>query len=176
MGIQTSNPGAGVPGVESGTIAKTWQSHCEAFNVVLLVPESTDEKKWDPRDFSFVVSAVDTLAQQVNFDRARVVIGGSKTGGAAASAMAFNQRDLFRGLVMIDSGLSRHAGNPKTSPVEPMMVLAGANGKRNEKQAESIAKLELAHFPLEVEQKAAGTKIESWVEDVLAWVNSVNRI
>ena len=184
--VPDSTPGTPAPGLlvwmptpgklNKDAIVKTWQSHCEAFNVVLLVPESTDEKKWDPRDFSFVVSAVDTLAQQVNFDRARVVIGGSKTGGAAASAMAFNQRDLFRGLVMIDSGLSRHAGNPKTSPVEPMMVLAGANGKRNEKQAESIAKLELAHFPLEVEQKAAGTKIESWVEDVLAWVNSVNRI
>ena len=157
-------------------IEKTWRKQCEQFNVVLLVPESTDENKWDPRDFPFIASAIDTLAQQVRFDRSRTVIGGWKLGGTAASAIAFNQRDLFRGLVLIDSGLSRHAGTPTTSPVEPMMILAGSNGKTGEKQTASLDALKKAHFPTQIEQKAVGSSIDDWVKDILAWVNATNRL
>ncbi|MFK7769270.1 MAG: trypsin-like peptidase domain-containing protein [Mariniblastus sp.] len=157
-------------------IEETWRSQCELFNVALLVPESTDEKKWHPRDFAFIASAIDTLAQKVNFDSSKVVIGGHKTGAAAASGIAFQKRDLFRGLVMIDSGLSRLAGTPTTSPTEPMMVLIGTNGKQDEKAASDAQSLERAHFPIQVEQKAVGTKLTSWVKDILAWVNATDRL
>jgi len=157
------------------TIDNTWREHCQSHNVVVLVPLSVDEQKWLPGESEFIVSAVDTLARRVKFDPKRVVVGGVKTGGAMASLVAFGQRDLFKGLVVVDSGLSQRARGILTSPVEPLMVLLGSNGPQSEQQKSSAEVLKRSHFPLAVEEKPIGTTIEHWVDDVLKWVRAVDR-
>ncbi len=156
-------------------LEKTWLEHCQKQNVVLLVPESTDAKRWSPDEIEFVVSAVDKLAKQLRFDPHRVVVGGMKTGGSMASLIAAGHRDLFRGLVLIDSGLSQRVGRFETSPVEPLMILLEANDLSIEPIKASIEILKRAHIPFHAQQYTGGN-VADWINDVLNWVNNVDRL
>ena len=157
-------------------IEQDWLDHCRQHNVVLLVPESTAEDRWSPGEIDFVTDAVDNLAKQVVFDRNRVAIGGTKTGGSMASLIAFSHRELFRGLVLINSGLSKRVSRIETSPVEPLLVLIGTDDQAEKAVTTSSDKLQNAHIPFHVEQRNDGADVVAWIVDILKWVNAVDRL
>lgn len=161
--------------LEKETIEKMWREHCRTHNVAVLVPQSANEKSWTAGEVEYIVNAVDTLAKHAKFDSSRVVVGGTKTGGAMASLVAFSQRDLFQGLVVVDSSLSRRARGIATSPVEPLLVLFGSSGPMSESQKSSVVKLKNAYFPLSIEEKAKDVPFANWVDDLFKWTRSVNR-
>ena len=158
------------------TIKATWLEATSAANVIVLIPESTDANRWTPGEMDIIVNSVDTMAKKLNFDRTRVAVGGFKSGGTMAGLLAFSQRDLFRGLILIDSNLSQRTQNVMTSPVEPMMILFGTSSSPDKKQLATIERLTKARFPLHSELKPNQSGISSWCDDILRWASSVNRM
>lgn len=153
-------------------LEKAWLEHCQQHNVAILLPESSDEKRWSPDDADFIVNAMENLAKQSHFDSSQVTVGGIKTGGTMASLVAFGRRDLFKGLVLLDSKSSTRIARPETSPVEPLLILFGAD-KVEPLIEDDIQRFTELNFPVHFEQKKGG--IAEWMKIVLPWVKTVNR-
>lgn len=167
--VWISSPGK----LEKESLEKTWLRHCQKHNVAILFPESTDEKTWSPDDASFIVSAIENLNKQSRFDSARVTIGGLKSGGTMASLIAFGRRDLFQGLAMIDAKPSTRISRMETSPVEPLLVFVGTSEVDQLLQS-SIDELQEAHFPVHLEEQKG--KLSFWIQTLLPWVKTVDRL
>ena len=81
-----------------------WKPHCDANDLVLLVPGSADGVKWDPsKDLPFIRKAIDSLRSAYNTDAARIVAAGQQTGGSLAYLLAWGNRDLIRGVAAIEA-------------------------------------------------------------------------
>ena len=153
-------------------LEKAWLGHCQQHNVALLLPESSDEKRWSPDDADFIVKAIENLAKQSPFDSSQVTIGGAKTSGTMASLVAFGRRDLFQGLVMLDSKSSTRIARPETSPVEPLLILFGTD-EADQSLKDDIKRFTDLNFPVHLEQREGG--FGDWMKVVLPWVKTVNR-
>ena len=123
----------------------------------------------------FVVGAIDKLAKQTSFDRNRVVIGGINSGGSMASLIAFNQRNLFKGIVLINAMISSRVRQLGTSPVEPLLIWIGTNTS-NDDAKQTSKQLRDANFPVHLEFDATRQNLDQWIDDVLSWAKTVHRI
>lgn len=157
-------------------LQQDWMEHCQKHNVVLLVVESTAANRWSPNDVDLIVGAVDNLAKQVNFDRQRIVVGGTKAGGAMASILVSSRRELFRGLVVINGNLSRRINRLESSPVNPLLVLIGTNDSNLESIAPITASLNAGRIPFHVRQRIGEDEINDWIELMFVWTNAVDRL
>jgi len=159
--------------LDSKAIQDTWLAHCQRHNVAILIPESTNPKRWSRDDAHFIETAIENLARQSAFDPTRVVVGGRETGGTMASLIAFGRRDLFQGLVLIDAKPSTRITRLETSPVEPLMVFFGA-GSVDFLLEKSIKGFEEANFPVHLEEQSVDMPV--WIQTLLPWVETVNRL
>ena len=157
-------------------IEKTWLDKCRENNVVLLVPQSTDAKKWSPGDHEFVINSINTLKKRIRFDQSRIVVAGTETGGAMASIVAFSQRNVFQGLALIDANISQRIQSLETSPVQPLLIFMGTQQAVNEKQKDTIERLKQANFPVHVKALTGRSSIDDWVDDLLQWTVVVDRL
>lgn len=156
-------------------IEKVWLDRCKNHYSIVLIPESTDPKRWQPDDVAFVSSAIENLNKQFVFERSKVVVAGHKTGGTMASLIAFQNRSLFKGLAMIDAAASTRIARFSTSPVEPLLILIGSGGGEIEGAiAETVEALGRAKIPFVLEKKKP--VLESWIGDVLTWAWTIDRL
>ena len=162
--------------IDEEAIKKTWLEHCRDNNVAVLVPQSTDDKKWSPDDVDFVVSAIKTFEKRFPFNRKQIVVAGRDSGGAMASLVAFGQRTMFKGLALIDASLSQRIRTVATSPVQPLLIFLGTENGLDEKQQASIKRLQQAKFPVHVEESTGRGDTKLWVADLLKWAKTVNRL
>ena len=156
-------------------IEKVWPKRCKKHCSIVLIPESSDEKRWQADDAAFVRSATENLAKQFGFQTSKVVVAGSKTGGTMASLIAFASRNQYKGLAMIDAAASTRIARFSTSPVDPLLVLLGSqNGEANEAVQETAKALEKAEFPVHLDERKQS--LDKWISDVLDWAWTVDRI
>jgi hypothetical protein len=157
-------------------LKKAWLDQCQKNNVILLAPQSTDDKKWSPDEVDFVISAINTLEKKTSFNRDQIVVSGRDAGGAMASLIAFGQRSMFKGLAMIDANLSKRIQTVSTSPVQPLLVYLGTSQELNEKQKESVDLLQRARFPVHIESKTGRASEQQWADELLKWTQTVDRL
>jgi poly(3-hydroxybutyrate) depolymerase len=141
-----------------------------------LIPQSSDDKEWSPDDLDFVISAVNTLENRISFNRNQIVVAGRNSGGTMASLIAFAQRSMFKGLVLIDANLSQKIQTVTTSPVQPLLIYFGTENELDEKQQASIDRLGASKFPIHVEESTGRGGELQWAADLLKWTQTVDRL
>ena len=184
--IPESNPNSTSPGLlvwipqpgklNKEAIKKNWLEHSRENNVVVLIPQSSDDKEWSPDDLDFVISAVNTLENRISFNRNQIVVAGRNSGGTMASLIAFAQRSMFKGLVLIDANLSQKIQTVTTSPVQPLLIYFGTENELDEKQQASIDRLRTSKFPIHVEESTGRGGELQWAADLLKWTQTVDRL
>lgn len=153
--------------VEEAEALERWGDHCLKSNTIVLIPQSSDKQRWDSQEVDFVNRAVATLAKKNKFEKSRVVIGGTKSGATFASLVALTPGTQFRGLILDRGPVSSKIGEPKTSPVSPLMVLV-AGEDQMQSMTSSLKKLRNSKFAIQSEPTIS--KVE-----MFRWLNLVDR-
>ncbi len=155
-----------------------WQPHCDAGELIFLAPKSADPKRWTPAELTLVRKLLDEIGSTYTIDPARVVVVGREGGGTLASLAAFRNRELVRGLALIDAPLAGPPG--ENEPLKRLAVyVAKAAGSDKAKQIErSITALREKKFP--VTEKDLGKKPRDLNDDELSelarWIDTLDRI
>lgn len=167
-------------------IEKQWQSYCDANRLIVLVVEPKDLKRWSPVEADFVRKATDQIVRDYVVDTNRICLVGDKTGGALGTLVAFANRDLYRGLVVIDSAKPTRLEFPSYDPFRPLSVLWVSSVREMDQAIEKdLNRLRELKYPLALRkidsrvdlQKSAllGLK-NAQLEEVLRWLDSLDRI
>ncbi len=158
-------------------LEKIWRKDSVARNTIVLFPQSRNPTQWQAEDADFIVKAVDVVAQRYEIDSNLIAIGGVQTAGVMAAITAFDQRDLFGGLICVDCVLPEKLQEQTTDPEQRVLVLfvhseTFANGEMLQK---SLQRLEAQKFPTHSEP-TGNFSIESWTDKILGWVDSLDRL
>ncbi len=154
-----------------------WRQYCAARNLVLLVPQSLQQDRWRPDEVQFVTKALSNLKKRERVLGNRVVIGGQKSGGAMAALVASSRRDLFFGLILLDSGLPDRIEQLSTSPVNPLLLFLGST-KEFEAQSEFHEVIEIlkqSRIPY-FNQHGGSANLANWIDTLMNWADAVDRL
>ena len=161
--------------IEEARLMQLWQTACLDRNMIVLVPQPSDAKKWEPDESEFVRNVTLLMQRDYQLDENRIAIGGSGTGGAMACLVAKEFRSLYRGLIVVDS-LIPDSFETLESTTQSLLILAAASEQFEEAEqlAEQIDKLRRAFIPAALESGV--DSLEKWVPRPASWIDALNRI
>jgi hypothetical protein len=165
------------PGIhDSAEALKATAAACQRSNLVLMIPQSLDQKSWTPGEHEFISKSVQRLAQKVDFDSSRVAIGGEKTAGTMACLTAFTNRDQFQGLVMFDALFPARMPQVETRPSERLLIyFANSEKFKSTKRLDKIiAALQRKKFPVH-KNPGSTERLISLLPEIADWTNTLNR-
>ena len=99
------------------------------------------------------------------------------SGGTMAGMIAHDRRDLFRGMILLDSNLSRRIERIEASPVNPLLVFLGVSNQfQNSIEFENTKNLMAkSKLPFTTQQIRA-TAPETWIPKIVLWADAVDRL
>lgn len=115
--------------VKDADLEKTWKDLAAKHDLLVVMPKSADPTKWDKGELDFIGKAANDVIGKYNIDRARVAAVGQDGGGAMAWLLAFQQRDLVRGVAAINALIPTGTKPPATDPLTRLSILQGAPAK-----------------------------------------------
>lgn len=169
----------GPPGVlDKDRLAAQWEDVCRRHDLVLLAPKSAGTERWQPREAALVRRLVDLLKTSYQIDSERVAILGEQAGSALATVVALRERELIRGLAVIDGELP--AIPESNDPIIRLdFLVAMADGSRAARAVrEAVVQLRARKFP--VVELSLGARPRPLSADDLStiarWVDSLDRL
>ncbi len=165
------------PGVhDSAETLKATAAACQRNNMLLMIPQSLDQKSWTPGEHEFISKAVQRLAKKVDFDSCRVAIGGEKTAGTMACLTAFTNRKQFQGLIMFDSQFPARLPQVETRPSERLLIyLANSDEfKSGQRLDKTILALKKKKFPVH-KNPVNFKRLIALLPEVADWINTLDR-
>lgn len=169
----------GRPGVlDKDVLASQWEDLCQKHDLILLAPKSASNERWRPREAALVRRLVDLVGSGYSIDPERVVVIGQDDGAALASVVTLRERELVRGLALVEGEL---AALPQANdPIERLdFLLATADGSSAARAVnEAATQLRARKFP--VVQLSLGPKPRPLSADDLTaiarWIDSLDRL
>ncbi|MFO0805368.1 MAG: PDZ domain-containing protein [Gemmataceae bacterium] len=86
-------------------MARTFREFCEDHHYIVMGPKANNPQGWLPSETEAVVQDVRKVLAQYTTDKTRVVAHGMGNGGQMAFYVAFNARDVFRGVATLGATL-----------------------------------------------------------------------
>jgi S1-C subfamily serine protease/dienelactone hydrolase len=170
---------AGQGGKDAEKMAKVFREVCEDYNFIVVGPKSGNNDGWVPSETELVMQDVKTVLGQYTIDRTRVVAHGMGVGGQMAFYVAFNARDVFRGVATVGAVLGT---NPKENVANQPLSFFIAGGDKDpliKDITESKNLLLEKRFPVFFrEMKESGKEYfdAPTFTDFLAWIDSLDRL
>jgi serine protease Do len=163
--------------VKDDELIAKWKAHCEAHDLILLVPKSEEPGRWQRSDLEFVRKMIDEVVRKYDVDKARIVAAGEQGGGAMAYLLAGSNRDLLRGVAAIDAPLPPAMPAPLCEPTERLAIFSAAAKRSPAVIGAGIKKLREAKHP--VTEISLGETPRELTGDELAklarWVDALDR-
>ena len=160
--------------------ANRWRSICEKLDLIVVAPRASQPNTWQPIEVGFVRKSIEHVIANYSIDRTRVVTYGYQASGAMAMLTAFRQRDLIRGVVTVDAGLSAVTRPPDNDPVERLAIVIAVAEESNLKSritAGATALRELKFPVILLNQSGAARDLnEQELADVANWIDTLDRI
>lgn len=160
-------------------LAQRFKTLAEKNQVIVLVPQSADAKKWDPTESGFIRKAVDDLASHYTVDTTRVAIFGVEAGGTMAFLTAAEHRGMFRGVAVAEGNPPARMKAPETDPVNRLAIFFAAAAKSPHKGAldAAAAKLKAAKFPVTEHSLGDAVRVLDANDDaqLFRWLDGLDR-
>lgn len=167
-----------VPGQSVDEVLPRWQSLCDSWRSILLMPQAKDSRSWLPTETDFVRKTIENLRKEYSVDPQRIVVFGAQNSGAMAYLTAFKHRDLVRGVAVFNAPI------PRRSPIlinEPLQRLGAyvvsSQGDRMESRLEgNVEQLRKIKIPVSyrvVESEELDNDVRA---EMLRWADSLDRI
>ncbi len=168
----------GAEPVEDDVLLRRWKSRASDADLILLAPRSTTAGKWTRLDLPFVLKAIAQARQTYSIDAARVVVHGQQSGGIMAYALAFGQRDLVRGIAVVDAPLT--VKPPPTEPLKPLAIYSASVSKSPSavRIRKGIKLLSEQRYTLTERRLSPAQQYlnDDELDELVRWVDSLDRI
>ncbi|MGC4004351.1 MAG: hypothetical protein QM811_15050 [Pirellulales bacterium] len=166
--------------IKDDEIVGQWKDLAAKYDLLVLIPKSADVAKWDKSELEFLRKAADEALSKYNVDRARIAVAGRDGGGAMAWLMAFQQRDLIRGVLAIDSPLPGGMKTPANEPVNRLAILVAApdQGPFGARYGQLIKALREQMYPVgAISLGPSGRALDpAELTEVAKWVDCLDRL
>lgn len=86
-------------------MARTFREFCEDHHFIMMGPKAANPEGWLPSETEQIVTDVRKVLGQYTTDKSRVAAHGMGNGGQMAFYVAFNARDVFRGVFTLGATL-----------------------------------------------------------------------
>lgn len=145
--------------------------------IILVGPRAEDLSGWSETDEQHLRDVVQWVREQYSVDPTRIAIMGLKDSGTFATGMAFQDRDLFRGLIAFESPLRMPP--PDNDPDHRLLIaMVGAPQTRQRERIEkSVELLRSQKFPtalIDAEEEA--TFSIDLVNSLVQWLDTLDRL
>ncbi len=164
---------------ESDTIVEQWKVFCDQHDLIFVAPKSTDPSRWQRTDTEYLRKLLDSVAATYTVDRSRVVVHGQEAGGAMAYTIAWRNRELIRGVAVVNAPLPRKRSVPPNDPVHRLAVYSakGAQAVSLTRIDLGVSKLREARYPVTVVNLSDETHYLNADElaDLARWIDALDR-
>lgn len=164
---------------QEAAVLKVWKKHCEERGIILLAPKAKLPIGWTSNELEFIKDMTLGFIKKYSIDPQRIVVHGMGASGGVAFATAFQERELFRGILAIRS-------IPKTPPIdnEPdaslQFYLFGPTkapfGNSLKGSVEALRNLKFPVILKQVESENEQYPDESDVAEFARWLDLLDRI
>jgi serine protease Do len=157
-----------------------WKDHCQADDLILLVPQPADASRWQPTELDFIRKTLDEIISRYNVDRRRIVASGYQAGGAMAILTAFTHRGLVRAVAVNDASLPARISIPPNDPIErlALCLTVGKESKLAKRVRANVEALEKIKYPVilrEHEGEARPLDTDELAE-LVRWIDTLDRL
>ena len=156
--------------------ADLWDEYCRKHHVILVMPvEKTDG--WQPAYADYVVAAVRETMKTYTVDSQRVVAHGMGAGGQMALHLAFNHRDLFRGVGAVGASATQMKDNLPAQRLS-FYLAAGDLDPLAKYVAESRTKLAERRYPAfyrEMTERGREYLAAKDIREMMRWLDSLDQ-
>ena len=155
-----------------------WKTDCDRDGWILLAPESADPRQWNRTELPLIRKLIDQISTEYAIDPARIVLAGRGAGGAMALLAASHNRDVVRGIAVLDSRLPS-----AIAPNEPLERLAfyvarAAKSPHADSVQKAIEQLRAAKYPVTVKELGDQPRLLEPAEraELSRWVDCLDRL
>jgi len=168
--------GGAKDGEDLEKIFGTW---CNEHHFILVGPKSKNEDGWLPSETEELVQELNTILAAYTIDKTRVVAHGMGIGGQMSYYLAFNARELIRGVAVTGAVLGTAPKEPVPGQPISFYIVCGEQDPLVKDIAEAKPKLVEKKYPTIYRQlKDFGKEylMESTLEELKRWLDSLDRI
>jgi serine protease Do len=172
------------PAVSHGLViwlgAPGWRSLCAERDLILLAPKSAEPARWQPAESKFIRRVLQEAVKNYNIDRTRIVIHGQEAGGALAYVAAFANRDVVRGVAVVDAPLPTLSEPPENDPMRRLAIYTtrASRATFTTQLDNGIRRLRESKFPVTVKEVGAQGRYLTGpeLEELARWIDTLDRL
>jgi serine protease Do len=170
----------GNTGYNIDELTEAWRDLCAAHDFILLAPQAGSETGWRPTELEYLRKALDQLSVSYSTDPHRIVVAGQQIGGAMAYLLAFAERDVVRGVAVVDAALPTRVQVPDNEPLRRLFVFTTLAEKSRIASGveQGVEQLRELGFPVTVFRSGSSSTIwNAEKRDELArWLDTLDRL
>jgi S1-C subfamily serine protease/predicted esterase len=161
-------------------LKKTWRDLCNKHHLILLAPKAENPQGWLTSEADFVTHEIRKLQDTYTIDPQRIVLHGLGNGANFALYLAFDARDLVRGVASFGGILN---GPPKENQPDQRLsffLVIGAKDPNVEAIRAAKPALVEKHFPVvshELADQGDGYVTDASVlRELVRWMDALDRL
>jgi poly(3-hydroxybutyrate) depolymerase len=163
----------GPDGFEDEKLIAHWQSFCTSRGFILLAPKAAKKAGWTAGEMEFVSQAIAQIRDRYNIDPLRIAAAGRRSGGALGYVLAFEDREMIRGLAAIQSRLPT---KPSENDPEHRLAFYLVMDKEMAEQP-ALKLLREAEYPVTLREADDSPELsESQQAELWNWLDALDRI
>ncbi|MGD9856017.1 MAG: PDZ domain-containing protein, partial [Planctomycetaceae bacterium] len=160
-------------------VLKAWQGECDRRGIILIGPKTVQSGGWTPGDVDFVSDLVADIRERYTIDPLRIVLHGYGDAALMAAAVAFREREIYRGLSLVGAALQ--SAPPESHPDYPLQFhfVCGDKDPAFEDVEKTATALRELMFPVtETEVPDLGHEYPAAdaIGAIARWVDALDRI
>jgi len=165
-------------GFDRDELVKRWKPLCQGHDLILIAPKASDPERWKPTEITLVNKLLDTVIDDYTVDPARVAVAGREGGGTLASMVALRNRDLVRGLAIVDAPLAGRP--PENDPLKRLLIYVAHSEESTHAGAIRRALKQLGDTKVPVTLRDLGEQPRELSDEELAelacWVDTLDKL
>lgn len=158
-------------------VLRSWKDFSSERGLILVGPRAEDLSGWSPTDEEHVKDVADWVRQHYSITPSRIAVMGSEDAGAFATRLAFKYRDLFRGLITLESPL--RSPPPDSDPNRRLLsaFVAAPETRQREQIEKSVEFMRQQKFPTAfIDGEEPGKFSPDLVNSLAQWLDALDRL
>jgi serine protease Do len=164
---------------QEAALLAAWRTHCQRRGLILVGPKTARPAGWDADAVGFVTDLVEEFQEIYTIDPRRIVLHAGRGGAGIAAAIAFRERDMFRGLSLVGTPLP--VPPPETDPDAPLdfhfaFHPEASSAQVIEQTIQALRQLAFAVTTQETADADVSAPSAADAEGIARWVDALDRL
>ena len=169
-----------VPGeFDKEAFVQKWQAIAEQHALLVVAPIASDKKRWKKSEVAVVRKLIGRVENRFNIDPLRRITFGIQAGGAMAISFAFSERELVRGLAILDASIPRGIRTGVNDPLDRLeLFFLGMKDSPRYARMELLGRtLKKRNFPVHsrsIDGPPADASADQ-LQELAVWIDALSR-